>query len=69
MTSPHHTANPNVSMPLVKIDIVKDRRTPDQVKKLADTVQEVLITKFNAPTRDRYQVGSMHWHWLLLVFY
>ena len=43
-------------MPLVKIDIIKGERSPDEIKRLADVVQEVLIDKFAAPTRDRYQV-------------
>lgn len=44
-------------MPLVKIDLVKGQRSPEEIKKLADVVQDVLIDKFAAPTRDRYQVG------------
>lgn len=43
-------------MPLVKIDLIKGQRTPEQIKHLADVVQDVLIDKFAAPTRDRYQV-------------
>lgn len=46
------------TMPLVKIDMIKNVRTPEQIKKLADTVQEVLLDKFAAPPRDRYQVGE-----------
>jgi phenylpyruvate tautomerase PptA (4-oxalocrotonate tautomerase family) len=45
-------------MPLVKIDMIKNVRTPEQIKKLADTVQEVLLDKFAAPPRDRYQVKT-----------
>ncbi|EXM14735.1 hypothetical protein FOTG_16881 [Fusarium oxysporum f. sp. vasinfectum 25433] len=36
-------------MPLVRIDIVKGVRSPEQVKKLADVVQRVLLDHFNAP--------------------
>jgi phenylpyruvate tautomerase PptA (4-oxalocrotonate tautomerase family) len=43
-------------MPLVRIDIVKGVRTPEQVKRLADVIQQVLLDHFNAPPRDRYQV-------------
>jgi phenylpyruvate tautomerase PptA (4-oxalocrotonate tautomerase family) len=43
-------------MPLVRIDIVKGVRSPEQVKKLADVVQRVLLDHFNAPPGDRYQV-------------
>lgn len=43
-------------MPLVKIDLIRGQRSPEEIKKLADIVQNVLIDKFAAPTRDRYQV-------------
>lgn len=41
-------------MPLVKIDLIKGVRSPQEIKKLADVVQEVMLEKFNAPARDRY---------------
>lgn len=47
-------------MPLVKIDMIKNVRTPDEIKHLADVVQEILIDKFAAPPRDRYQVITQH---------
>ncbi|TVY90875.1 putative tautomerase [Lachnellula willkommii] len=40
-------------MPLVKIDMIKNVRTPAEIKKLADVVQGVMLEKFNAPPRDR----------------
>lgn len=43
-------------MPLVKIDLIKGVRTPQEIKKLADVVQQVMLDHFNAPKRDRYQV-------------
>jgi len=43
-------------MPLVKIDLIKGVRSPEQIRKLADVVQDVMLAKFNAPPRDRYQV-------------
>jgi phenylpyruvate tautomerase PptA (4-oxalocrotonate tautomerase family) len=51
-------------MPLVKIDIVKGSRTPDGIRKLADTVQQVMIEHFNAPNKDRYQVSLNDREWL-----
>lgn len=42
-----------LNMPLVKIDMIKKVRTADEIKKLADVVQEVMLEKFNAPPRDR----------------
>ncbi|PRY47573.1 phenylpyruvate tautomerase PptA (4-oxalocrotonate tautomerase family) [Geodermatophilus tzadiensis] len=47
-------------MPLVRIDVVEGRRSPEQLRLLADTVQEVLLDVFAAPPRDRYQVLTEH---------
>ena len=47
-------------MPLVRIDVVEGRRTPDELRLLADTVQEVMLDVFAAPPGDRYQVITEH---------
>ena len=47
-------------MPLVRIDVVEGRRTPGEVRLLADTVQEVVLDVFAAPPGDRYQVLTEH---------
>jgi phenylpyruvate tautomerase PptA (4-oxalocrotonate tautomerase family) len=47
-------------MPLVRIDVVEGRRTPEQLRRLADTIQEVMLDVFAAPPRDRYQVLTEH---------
>ncbi|KAK4954498.1 hypothetical protein LTR10_007929 [Elasticomyces elasticus] len=47
-------------MPLVRIEVIKGRRSRDQLRKLADVVQEVMLQKFNAPARDRYQIITQH---------
>jgi len=47
-------------MPLVRIDVVEGRRTPEQLRLLADTVQEVMLDVFAAPPRDRYQLITEH---------
>ena len=47
-------------MPLVRIDVVEGRRTAEQLRLLADTVQEVMLDVFAAPPRDRYQVVTEH---------
>lgn len=49
-------------MPLVKIDLIKNVRTPAEIKKLADVVQEVMLEKFNAPPRDRYAFFDLQCH-------
>ena len=46
-------------MPLVRIDVVEGRG-PDELRRLADVVQEVLEEVFAAPPRDRYQVVDEH---------
>jgi phenylpyruvate tautomerase PptA (4-oxalocrotonate tautomerase family) len=45
-------------MPLVKIDMIKSRRSPAQLRMLADTIQTVMLQKFKAPSKDRYQVNT-----------
>jgi len=44
-------------MPLVRIEMIRGVRTPEEIVRLADVVQEVLLKTFNAPPRDRYQVS------------
>jgi hypothetical protein len=39
-------------MPLVKIVMIKGVRLEEEIKKLENVVQEVMLQKFNAP-RDR----------------
>ena len=46
-------------MTLVRIDLVRGR-TPEQVRALADTVQEVMLEVFAAPPGDRYQIIHQH---------
>jgi phenylpyruvate tautomerase PptA (4-oxalocrotonate tautomerase family) len=46
-------------MPLVRID-VQVGRTPAELRRIADTVQEVMLEVFNAPPRDRYQIITEH---------
>jgi phenylpyruvate tautomerase PptA (4-oxalocrotonate tautomerase family) len=47
-------------VPLVRIDVVEGRRTPEQLRLLADTVQDAILDLFAAPPRDRYQVLTEH---------
>jgi phenylpyruvate tautomerase PptA (4-oxalocrotonate tautomerase family) len=46
-------------VPLVRIDMVRGR-SAEQVRALADVVQEVMLDVFAAPPRDRYQVIHQH---------
>ena len=46
-------------MPLVRID-VQEGRTPAELRRIADTVQDVLLDVFAAPPRDRYQIITEH---------
>ncbi|WP_433788127.1 tautomerase family protein [Actinomycetospora sp. CA-101289] len=43
----------------MRIDMVRGR-SPEQVRALADVVQEVMLDVFAAPPRDRYQVIHQH---------
>jgi hypothetical protein len=43
-------------MPLVKIDLIRGTRSKEEVRLLADVVQEVMLAYLHAPPRDRYQV-------------
>jgi phenylpyruvate tautomerase PptA (4-oxalocrotonate tautomerase family) len=47
-------------MPLVRIDVVEGRRTPEELRCLADAVQDVMLDVFAAPPGDRYQVITEH---------
>jgi phenylpyruvate tautomerase PptA (4-oxalocrotonate tautomerase family) len=46
-------------MPLVRIDVQKGR-TLEELRKLADTVQDVMLDVFGAPPGDRYQIITEH---------
>jgi phenylpyruvate tautomerase PptA (4-oxalocrotonate tautomerase family) len=46
-------------MPLVRID-VQQGRSADELRLLADTVQQVMLDVFAAPPRDRYQIITEH---------
>jgi phenylpyruvate tautomerase PptA (4-oxalocrotonate tautomerase family) len=46
-------------MPLVRIDLQKGR-TPEELRRLADTVQDVMLDVFAAPPGDRYQIITEH---------
>ncbi|WP_068279211.1 tautomerase family protein [Aldersonia kunmingensis] len=47
-------------MPLVHIHVIESRRTPQQLRQVADTVQDVMLEHFAAPERDRYQLITEH---------
>ena len=46
-------------MPLVRID-VQEGRTAAELRRIADTVQDVMLDVFAAPPRDRYQIITEH---------
>lgn len=46
-------------MPLVRID-VQSGRSPEELRRIADVVQEVMLDVFAAPPRDRYQIITEH---------
>lgn len=46
-------------MPLIRIDALTGR-TPDQVKQLLDAAHRAMLTAFQVPERDRYQIYEEH---------
>ena len=46
-------------MPLVRID-VQQGRSPEELRQIADTVQDVMLDVFATPPRDRYQIITEH---------
>ena len=46
-------------MPLIRIDAVAGR-TPDEVKQLLDAAHRAMLTAFQVPARDRYQIYQEH---------
>jgi phenylpyruvate tautomerase PptA (4-oxalocrotonate tautomerase family) len=46
-------------MPLVRIDVVEGR-SAEELRELADAVQEAMLNVFAVPDRDRYQVIHEH---------
>ncbi|KAF2713394.1 4-oxalocrotonate tautomerase [Pleomassaria siparia CBS 279.74] len=47
-------------MPLINIHVIKDQRSPSELRKLADTIHQCILKDFNAPPGDRYQVITQH---------
>lgn len=48
-------------MPLVQIHTLRSaNRDAAALRLLADTIQDVLLSHFNAPPRDRYQIITQH---------
>ncbi|KAK5112990.1 hypothetical protein LTR85_011012 [Meristemomyces frigidus] len=47
-------------MPNFNLHMIKGVRSPEEVRKLADVVQQCSLDHFNAPPKDRYQVITQH---------
>lgn len=46
-------------MPLMKIDLIKGR-TKEEIKQILDISYEVMLSIFDAPEGDRYQIVNQH---------
>lgn len=46
-------------MPLMKIDLIKGR-TKEEIKQILDISYEVMLSTFDAPEGDRYQIVNQH---------
>lgn len=47
-------------MPLIRIDVVADRRSPAELSELQNTIHEAMVSAFRVPPRDRYQILQQH---------
>jgi phenylpyruvate tautomerase PptA (4-oxalocrotonate tautomerase family) len=47
-------------MPLIRIDVVADRRSTAELGELLDTIHGVMVAAFEVPPRDRYQILQQH---------
>ncbi|KAF2800337.1 Tautomerase/MIF [Melanomma pulvis-pyrius CBS 109.77] len=47
-------------MPLVSIHVIRDQRSPSELRNLADVIHHCILENFNAPLGDRYQVITQH---------
>ncbi len=54
-------------MPLIRIDVVDGRRTPEQITHLLDTLHAEMVAAFGVPQRDRYQIVHEHPRHALVV--
>jgi phenylpyruvate tautomerase PptA (4-oxalocrotonate tautomerase family) len=54
-------------MPLIRIDVVADRRSTAELGELLDTIHDVMVAAFGVPPRDRYQILQQHRRELLVV--
>jgi phenylpyruvate tautomerase PptA (4-oxalocrotonate tautomerase family) len=46
-------------MPLMKIDLIKGRKK-EEIKQILDISYEVMLSTFDAPEGDRYQIVNQH---------
>ena len=46
-------------MPLLRFDLVEGR-SESQIKRILDVTHEVMVSTFNVPQRDRYQIVTEH---------
>ncbi|WP_429970469.1 tautomerase family protein [Fructilactobacillus sp. Tb1] len=47
-------------MPLMRIDLVKGRRTPDEIKQVMQIAYDITRETFAVPADDRFQVVTQH---------
>jgi len=46
-------------MPLIRVDLIEGR-SPDEIKALLDATHRALVSVFQIPQRDRYQIVQEH---------
>ncbi|WP_295779630.1 tautomerase family protein [uncultured Microbacterium sp.] len=47
-------------MPLIAIDVIRGHYDPTQLRTLMDAVQDAVVSAFDVPETDRYQILTQH---------
>ena len=47
-------------MPLIHIHVIEGRRNADEMRRVCDVIQEIMLRHFAAPEEDRYQLVTAH---------
>ncbi len=47
-------------MPLIAIDVIRGHYDPTQLRTLMDAVQDAVVSAFEVPATDRYQILTQH---------
>lgn len=54
-------------MPLVRFDMIKNVRTPEEIGQILSITQKTIINNFNVPIRDCYQIVTQHERYEMVI--